>query len=379
MTRTSLYVLLLMAVVSGAAFAQCSGFHQTTSLTINGIDPATDPGNQIALSAPYAMALDVADSGGAALPLIILAGNNITCGALPATPTLSVDIGGASVLLDGTGSGLGIPALNALAVTPFTISTAFPTAIWQGLNGPAFQAIVLDPTAGAVPFISTTAGQLVFQNSTTTCYTLADDGNTSHALGGSINFGGVPYSTLYVGSNGQVTFGSGVNDFSQTLAEHFGGWGAPVNAGVSLLYTDLNNGGTASGATYCVTENLLTGDVDVDYNNQNYWGSNEAAGSFKVTFSGPLVMLDYTNLVAQVTGTSNFIIGVTDGDPAVGTDTDLTVANGGPGLIPSLGIFTSAAAGDSVAEDFVAADAALLAALPVVTFIDLGAFMWTVF
>ncbi len=383
MTRVFFCALLALTLFVGGTSAQCPGFHATTALTINGADPAASAGNQVSLSSPYSLALDVADSGGTALPLILLAGSGISCGAVPATPTLSIDISGAVIVLDGTGTGLGISALAGLGVTPLSLSLAFPTAVWQGMAGPSFQAIVLDPSAGtAVPFISTAAGQPVFAASSLTTYALGDDQAAAHTLGGAgISFGGVMQSTLNMGSNGVISFMMGVADYSQTMMEHFNGWNTSGNSGVSLLYTDLNrqgSGGSITGATCDVLEDLVTGDVTVSYNNQNWWGSMENAGNFSASFSSTVCTLDYSGLIGQVSGTSNFIIGVTDGDAATGTDTDVSVAIGGAGLIGSLGTYVSVGNNDSIAENYISTDAAAVATQGTFTFIDLGNFLWTI-
>jgi hypothetical protein len=378
MTRISICALLALAVIAGGTLAQCSGYHGGVSLTLNGTDPGTLAGNLLTVSSPYSLALEVADANGANFPLILIGGTAILCGALPATPTLSIDVAGAAVIVDGTGTGLGTPALSGLGNTPLNFSIGFPTVIWQGLNGPALQAIILDPSAGTpVPFISTSAGQPYFSNATTTTYILPDDGGVSHALGGAgISWGGVMQTTVYLNSNGQITFSAVTGDFTQTLAEHFSGF-AGAGAGVSVMYCDLNRIGLGSDTS--ITENLLTGDVTVNYNNQNWWATPEPAGSFSANFTGPLLTLDYSNLVTQVTGTSNFIIGVTDGNAGVGTDTDLSVLNGGLGILNSLGAYVSPGIDDSIAEEFVAGDATALAAQGTINFLDVLNYSWTIF
>jgi len=161
------------------------------------------------------------------------------------------------------------------------------------------------------------------------------------------------------------------------LAEHFNGWGTVGNSGVSILYCDLNR--IALGSDTSITENLLTGDVTVNYNNQNWWATPEPAGSFSANFTGPLLTLDYSNLLTQVTGTTNFIVGVTDGNAGVGTDTDLSVLNGGLGILNSLGIYVSPGIDDSIAEEFVAADATALSAQGTINFLDVLNYSWTIF
>ena len=86
-----------------------------------------------------------------------------------------------------------------------------------------------------------------------------------------ISFYGTSYNSLFICSNGYVTFGNGSADFTESMAVFFNGFGvAPPNPGVALYYSDLNRGGVTSGATYDVTENQGLGTVGVAYNNQNH-------------------------------------------------------------------------------------------------------------
>ena len=69
-----------------------------------------------------------------------------------------------------------------------------------------------------------------------TVLSLSDDASVQVVLtaGATVSIYGTSYSSFFVGSNGYVTFGSGDNDFNETLAEHFG---LPR---VAALYDDLN-------------------------------------------------------------------------------------------------------------------------------------------
>ncbi len=74
--------------------------------------------------------------------------------------------------------------------------------------------------------------------------TLSDDDNepVNIANGDAVLLYGESYTTVYVGSNGYVTFGTGDNDYTESLADHFS---LPR---ISALYDDLNpaSGGTVS-------------------------------------------------------------------------------------------------------------------------------------
>ena len=175
-----------------------------------------------------------------------------------------------------------------------------------------------------------------------TSATLGDDANQSHALTVPVTYYGTVFSSLFLNSNGYVSFGAGANDFTETEAEFFGGWGVPPNPGVGAYYSDLNNGGIGSGATYDVTEDTANQTVIVGFNNQNHWSSNDPAGSFSVTFGtfGPNSLTqDYTAFIPALTSTDDGIIGVTDGDVLVGMDT--SHSNGlGTGLGLQIGLLS---------------------------------------
>jgi hypothetical protein len=78
---------------------------------------------------------------------------------------------------------------------------------------------------------------------TGTAVTLGDDAFTQIALtgGAQVYLYGTGYTSVYISSNGYLTFGSGASDYDETLAEHFG---LPR---VALLYDDFHPGqGSAS-------------------------------------------------------------------------------------------------------------------------------------
>lgn len=90
--------------------------------------------------------------------------------------------------------------------------------------------------------------------------------------GQSINFFGSTYNSLYVGSNGYVTFGSGQNGFTpaaldaQTLA--------PMIAG---LFTDLDSRSDALSNVYVNTD--LTGQIVVTWSQMGHYNQNYSVRS----------------------------------------------------------------------------------------------------
>lgn len=69
---------------------------------------------------------------------------------------------------------------------------------------------------------------------------LSDDDYESRSTTQPVLLYGTSYSTLYICSNGRVTFGSGSTDYTESIGEHF------EIPGISMLWDDLNpaNGGT---------------------------------------------------------------------------------------------------------------------------------------
>ncbi len=185
--------------------------------------------------------------------------------------------------------------------------------------------------------------------------------------------------SLIMNSNGYVTFVQGSGVFAETFPLFFDGNAAGLaNPMVAVWFSDLNSGGTGSGATYDVIEDTVTGTVTCAFNNQNHWSSGAPAGSFSCTFDpflfGPgSVTFDYTNFLAGPNAGDNGIIGVSDGDAsttALGTDTNLT--NGtGTGISSVQGIYTSPGPNDSIGEQIPNAVVPTFASNPLV-FFDLG-------
>ena len=310
-------------------------------------------------------------------PITVSTAANCQVGALPIGSTYALDLELAThaFFLDGTGAFTPptplTPFLRTNAVGDYTFSTtaAVPVGTSLGLQmgffNPSYPLGLATSQAYDVMIVSAT---------TTTTYTLPDDGFMSHTLTVPVSYYGSSYNNLNICSNGYVTFNTGSGDFTETEAEFFDGWNTPPNPGVALYYSDLNRGAAASGATYVVSENLLTNNVKVEFVNQNHWSSQEPAGNFSVEFGSAgsgSVELDYAGFIPATTATDDGIIGVTDGDASVGTDTSFTASGGYIGNIP----YTSALGPDSICET-INADA--LIPFVTLTFTQLGVGFWTV-
>lgn len=388
-TKISVAVLVAVFCISGVAAGQCEdGTLSTLGLTLNGIDPSSDPSHQITTSANGAIDLSIVDSTGLNTQFILLAGSSISCSAIPAGAVLGqIDLGGVQLLLDGINSSASV--LDFMAVTPFNVGFSLPVA-YAGICGPAFQAVYLDPTA-AFFFRTTDAGQICYQGTKVTTYgaggsTLGDDDFATHALDPitpNIVFNGVPYSSLTISSNGVVAMVTGTASWTPVMAEFNAGF-APgpttaANPGVSLLWSDLMRSGTPNGdPTWDVIEDMTNGNVTVVARNQNYWSSGDPAGDASCMFTvnsgfNHDVTMDYTATTVGLASADNILIGLTDGDDTVGTDNDLAGSGGWAGQVG--GSYTSAGANDTVGE-LIAPNTAL--GFTQIIAIDSGVSQWSI-
>ncbi len=405
--------LLIAIALSGQISAQLTINDANAALDINGMQPSVvDPANHlIPLNVTNVTNLDIHINSGpnANVGVILLAsGSSITGPVLPVPWGDSIDIG----MLNGMGGLTNValvtdgvafsanPLLDPFAVTDISGDYDYMGTVSPGLAAladpsVAVQAILQDPTAAPFFFDNTEAGDMsFFAGPALTSYTLGDDASVTHNLGIQIDFGGTLYSSVILNSNGFITFVAGSGDFTESMPEFFGGWGTPNNPGVALAYSDLNNGGTGSGATYDVLEDPVTGMVECQFNNQNWWSANSPAGSFKAIFNdiGTVaaggVIADLTGLTPDPTNGDDFIIGVTDGDDSslsgVGTDTDLS-DGANTGFVNAIATgYTSIGLPDSVGELF---QSALTTGTTggagdppaVINFLHLGSFQWFIF
>ena len=167
-----------------------------------------------------------------------------------------------------------------------------------------------------------------------------------------INFFGLNYSTLYVGSNGRILFGDADTDFSPSVSEALG------DAPFVGLWTDLNP--SAAGTVTLSTPAAGSGIVRVDWQGVPFWGQS-ATATFGVEFDSNTndVTIDNLSLMqenptmtssgdAQFLGLSSGVLaGATDGgttDFSSGTGTgsgsdmlyDFLASGSANGLVPSL-------------------------------------------
>lgn len=345
-TRNLTIGLVLLALACTPVGAQTTGVAGTNDLVINGQGTGGTSLVPTALTiADSNVSFSVSANPGASL-LGGYAASGLVAAATIGSYTLDIDPASLVLFVDSSTPSLGgLPASNVVP-SGGTWSYSVPVS-FQGNEAFAFQFGILDPSfAGGLGLTQAHAGTVT----NATVYTLPDDGSQMHTLASlNINHYGTSYNSFFINSNGFLTFGSGSSDFTETMSEFFGGWGSPPNPGVAVMYSDLNNGGTSSGGTYSVAENTGLGTIDVGFNNMNHWSSAEPAGTVICSFQGPgIVFVDYSGFMPATMASDDIIIGVTDGDPGVGTDTDLSngTGTGFSGAFP----YNSPGAGDSVGE-----------------------------
>ena len=174
------------------------------------------------------------------------------------------------------------------------------------------------------PLVFTLVGQSI------SCFTLNDDDGVNGAFtltSNTVNMYGNAHSAGILNSNGQITFGTGTADFTATVAEFDQGWqaaGSGPNNGIAVAYHDMNAGAMASGATFKVIEDTITGKTTFQYLNQNHWsgGAGEPMGDVSVCFDGAQFSFDYSAYIPAVSETEIVIFGLTDGDETAGAATD---------------------------------------------------------
>lgn len=146
-----------------------------------------------------------------------------------------------------------------------------------------------------VPFDPCTAG---------TALTLGDDANVQQSLTAPVFFQGTSYTSVYVGSNGYVTFGAGSTSYNGTAANLRG-----LAPGICPLFTDLDPG---QGGTIRFAD-AGGGSFGVCFTNIANYGAASSTNSFLLTVTnGSSISIAYGPL-ASTSGITGVNVGFGSG------------------------------------------------------------------
>lgn len=351
-------------------------------LTLNGQE-GSGANAKVDVHCPFNVTIKIAGQSSIPQPLIFLAGMGISKGLLVAPWGGSIDLIAPQIIADGTAP---VSGLDFFAKTNFEISYVAPTSA-GGAFGPSVQAIVQDGSNPPFFLKSTKAAQPFFDSNAVTVYNaISDDGFATHVMAsGSISYGGAPQSTLYIGANGQITFGFGDTDFSPSTGEFFAGFQngptGTANPGVAAMWADYNRSGLNDEITVCESGSGSGTKVVVTYKNQSHWNSGLNAGTWSCSFHKipsnfnytPVVTMDFTGYMPHLVGVDQDpIVGVSDGDDTDGgLDTLMNLSNPGFYATPA------AASSESICEHF-GNVATPTNDISVIDFVESSAFKWVV-
>lgn len=141
---------------------------------------------------------------------------------------------------------------------------------------------------------------------------LSDDSSAVQNIGFNFGFFGNTYSQVFVGSNGYLTFGSGDNDFSESVSELLN------DQARIAIWDDFN---PSAGGTVSTTSSASQ--FTASYNLVPQFGNNDA-NTFDISiFSDGSIELAFGSLA-----TSDLLVGISAGGGTTGTAVDLS-QNGG--------------------------------------------------
>ena len=201
------------------------------------------------------------------------------------------------------------------------------------------------------------------------------------SLGVPVVYGGVTYNQIFVSQFGVISMGAAFPILFNDEASFFGlANTAPVPA-VTPGWAFFGGSGFFGGGAVDVVENPVTGTVQVGFMNIFHGFTNGLPAGSLVSTLGSVgansVSFDHRAYRESALSGDDLIVGVTDGDENIGSDTSLTNGSG-TGILNLLGLFQSSSAPDSIAETF--APGQPLGFTSPINFIDLtGNFNWIFF
>jgi hypothetical protein len=225
-------------------------------------------------------------------------------------------------LSNPTGGGtLGDPRVAILTIVDDDIPDYFTELFDTLTNDLDNQMFTFTPDGSASSYRANRDPTNAFPSSASgTVLSLSDDSYVQVNLvaGAQVSLYGTNYTSLFIGSNGYITFGSGDSTWSESFANHFN------KPRISALFDDLNPG---SGGT--VTWIQLVDRVVVTFQNvPEYDASNQNSFQYELFFNG-VIRLTYLVIAAQ-DGLAGLSRG--QGVPADFTESDFT--SYGPSVPP---------------------------------------------
>jgi hypothetical protein len=229
----------------------------------------------------------------------------------PAIPNFLVTPGGQRINVDLNHPTFAFLFNGFLTATPSS-SWALPFVAPNGIVDLTGQMAILDP-ASAENILLTAANELHVTPCPATVLplTLGDDDTYAIGLGvgsfgcvPSITFAGTNYTTAYVNSNGSVSFGAGVTDYTASVSEFNSG--VPRLAG---LWSDLN---PSAGGTISVSASL-SGILAVAFVGVPEYGGPPIPSSFVMEFDTAVGSCAVSGYMPNAGHGTNSIVGLTPG------------------------------------------------------------------
>jgi hypothetical protein len=211
-TIPALSALFLLACVLPAQQPN----HATASMVFDGVDGPPWPITGV--SFPRGLSSSVTLGGVPGSPFIVAGSASLRPAGLPAFGGLvDLDVASLSIVLDG----LADPAFTLDATGSWTAALPIPANAPIGAQG-AWQGLFADPTTPIGASLSAATRATVAPGITVTPLVLGNDTFVNvdvSSYGLSLPFYGQSYSSVFVNSNGLLTFTVGTNDFSPTQLE----------------------------------------------------------------------------------------------------------------------------------------------------------------
>ena len=331
-----LTALIAIALVATPSFAQTTGAPAVNDFTINGNGSAGT--SMVASDINGANNTFAVSASGGGLGIIFAHSVNAAIGALPlGSGSVDIDLTAYTVIVDGPGL-LAPGPLSALAWTDgsgnWSLNISGGGAVTQGQAFGHFQCAIFDPALGSIEPTQAHTGT----GSLPLWVGVPDDGTLNVTLSSSATFYGVAYPDIHLNSNGNMTFGAGDTDFTDTEAEYL------ANFPRISVWEDFNPSAATSGPT---TYGEVGGVFVLNFTNCDNWGSGGDNNTFSMGIELATGIITITTQQMDLAAGNDGlpIVGITPGGGlSMSNNQDLSMVAGTPYLAPG--------ASDAIYEDF---------------------------